>query len=164
MLATLREEFFMKEEILLLLIRMMMCFLDSPLVVILIWGFGLLCPWTILFTWSIFLAFKVGTVSLIFKMTDVLVEVLETYVYDLVVWLLDNLLVLLSKVFLGWKYLEMTFISFLDLAGRGERGGALLIMTGVNLGVSFLELPLGRDIHRVNFEERNKLKPFLQWN
>jgi len=50
MLATLREEFFMKEDVLLLLIGMMMCFLDGPLVVILICGFGLLCLWMMLFT------------------------------------------------------------------------------------------------------------------
>jgi len=54
-----------------------------------------------------------------------------------------DLSVLLVKGFLGWKYLEMMLISFLDLAGRGGRGGALLIVTGVDLGVSFLELPLG---------------------
>jgi len=79
MLATLREEFFMKEEMFLLLIGMMMCFLDGPLVVILIHGFGLFCPWTMLFTWLIFLAFKAGNVSLIFKTSEVLVEDLEVY-------------------------------------------------------------------------------------
>jgi len=50
MLATLREEFFMNEETLLLLIGMMICFLDGLLVVILMRGFGLLWPLTILFT------------------------------------------------------------------------------------------------------------------
>jgi len=53
-----------------------------------------------------------------------------------------DLSVLLAEGFLGWKYLEMMLISFLDLAGRGGRGSALLIVTGVDLGVSFLELPL----------------------
>ena len=77
MLATLREEFFMKDDVLSLLIGMIMYFLDSPLVVILMRGFGLFCPWTMLFTWLIFLAFKVENISLIFKMSDVLVEVLE---------------------------------------------------------------------------------------
>ena len=77
MLAMFKEEFFIKDEMLSLLIGMMICFLDGPLVVILIHGFGLLCPLTMLFTWSIFLAFKAGNVSLIFKTSEVLVEVLE---------------------------------------------------------------------------------------
>ena len=77
MLATLREEFFMKDDVLSLLIGMIMYFLDGPLVVILMHGFGLFCPWTMLFTWLIFLVFKAGNISLIFKMSDVLVKVLE---------------------------------------------------------------------------------------
>ena len=44
MLATLREEFFMKDDVLSLLIGMIMYFLDGPLVVILMRGFGLFCP------------------------------------------------------------------------------------------------------------------------
>jgi len=47
----------------------------------------------------------------------------------------------------------MTFISFLDLAGRGGRGGALLIVTGVDFGASFLELPLEGGMRGVNFED-----------
>ncbi len=39
MLATLRGEFFRNEETLLPLISIMMCFLDGPLVVMLMWGF-----------------------------------------------------------------------------------------------------------------------------
>ena len=70
---------------------------------------------------------------------------------------------LLSEVFLGWKYLEMSFISFLDLARREGRGGALLIVTRVDLGVSFLELPLGRDVHGVNFEDILDLSVFVFW-
>ena len=47
----------------------------------------------------------------------------------------------------------MTFTSFLDLAGRGGRGGTLLIVTGTDLGDSFFGLPLGEGIRRVNFDD-----------
>ena len=163
MLATLREEFFMKDDVLSLLISMIMCFLDSPLVVILMCGFSLFCPWTILFTWSIFLVFKAENVSLIFKMSDVLVEVLEAWAYDLPVWTLVDLLLLLSEGFLGRKYLEIVLIFFLDLARRERRGSALLIVIGVDLGESFLELPLGGGEHGVNLEEILDLRLFDFW-
>jgi len=54
---------------------------------------------------------------------------------------------------LEWKYLEITFISFLDLARRGGGGGALLIVTGIDLGESFFELPLVGGIREVNFDD-----------
>ena len=57
------------------------------------------------------------------------------------------------SVFLDWKYFEMTFTSFLDLAGRGGGGGTLLIMTGTDLGDSFFELPLGVGIRGENLED-----------
>jgi len=57
--------------------------------------------------------------------------------------LLEGFLALLPEGLLLWKYLEMTFISFLDFAGRGGRGGALLMVTGIGLGTSFLGLPVG---------------------
>ena len=47
----------------------------------------------------------------------------------------------------------MTFISFLDLAGRGGGGRALLIVTGVDLEASFFELPLVGEVHGVNFND-----------
>ena len=50
MLATCAEEFFMKDEMLSLLIGMMTCFLNGPLVVILMRGFALFCPLTMLLT------------------------------------------------------------------------------------------------------------------
>ena len=70
------EAFFMNEEILSLLIGMMICFLDEPLVVILMRGFGLLCLLTMLFTWLTLLALRDGNASLIFKTSDMLVELL----------------------------------------------------------------------------------------
>jgi len=47
----------------------------------------------------------------------------------------------------------MSLISFLDLAGRGGRGGALLIVTGVDFRISFLLAPLVGEILGVNLEE-----------
>ena len=47
----------------------------------------------------------------------------------------------------------MVLISFLDLAGKGGRGGALLIVTGVGLGRSFLLLPFNVGILGVNLDE-----------
>ena len=49
---------------------------------------------------------------------------------------------LLLVIGLLWKYLEMTLISFLVLAGKGGGGGALLIETGVDLGMFFVGWPL----------------------
>ena len=141
-----------------------MFFLDRPLVVILIRGFDLFCLCTILLTWSIFFAFKAGKVFLIFKTSDVLIDVLDACAYDLLVSELADLSELLAEDFLGWKYLEMTLISFLDLAGSGGRGGALLMVTGVDLGMSFLELPLGGGIQGVNFEAILALRVFDFWS
>ena len=154
MLVTWRDEFFMKEDILSVLIGMMMCFLEELLVVDWIWGFCWFFPLTILFTWSIFLAFRMGNVSLIFKTSDVEVGDLKAWAYDLLNWELRELLPLFFLLFLGfleWKYLEITFISFLDLAGREGGGRALLIVTGIDLGESFFELPLVGGIRGVNF-------------
>ena len=55
-----------------LLIGIITCFLNSPLVVIWILGFGLDDPLMILLTWSIFSAFRVGNVFLILKTSAVL--------------------------------------------------------------------------------------------
>jgi len=47
----------------------------------------------------------------------------------------------------------MTLISFLDLARRGERGGALLMVTGTDFRLSFLLLPFIGEVLRVNLDE-----------
>ena len=154
----------MNEEMLSLLIGMMICFLDGPLVVILMRSFGLLCPLTMLFTWSTLLAFRDGNASLIFKTSDVLAELLVAWAYDLGVDLLVGFLALLPEGFLVWKYLEMTFISFLDLAGRGGRGGALLIVTGDGLDTSFLGLPVGGGMRGVNLDEILFLSVLVFWS
>jgi len=65
---------------------------------------------------------------------------------------------------LVWKYLEIMFISFLDFAGRGGGGGALLIVTGTDLGESFLELPFVEEMHGVNFEEIFDLRVLAFWS
>ena len=47
----------------------------------------------------------------------------------------------------------MVLISFLDLADKGGRGGALLIVAGVSLGRSFLLLPFDVGVLGVNLDE-----------
>ena len=47
----------------------------------------------------------------------------------------------------------MVLISFLDLASKGGRGGALLIVAGVGLGRSFLLLPFDVGVFGVNLDE-----------
>ena len=47
----------------------------------------------------------------------------------------------------------MVLISFLDLAGKGERGGALLIVAGVGLERSFLLLLFNVRVLGVNLDE-----------
>ena len=77
--------------------------------------------------------------------------------------LLELLLsLLLTEGLLGKKYLEMILTSFLDLAGRGGGGGALLIVTrfgilvalftvgGTTLGVSLAEIFSLRDLEQLS--------------
>ena len=97
---------------------------------------------------------------MIFKTSDMLVVVLDACAYDLLVCNLADLLMLLVKGFLGWKCLEMTLIFFLDLARSGGRGSVLLMVMGVDLGVFFLELPLGGGMQGVNFEAILALRVF----
>ena len=59
------------------LIGIITCFLDGPLVVILIRGFGSFWPLTMLLTWLIFLALRDGKVSLILSTSDVLIDGLD---------------------------------------------------------------------------------------
>ena len=73
----------MKERTFSPLMGMMTCFLDGPLVVILIRSLSLFWPLTMLFTWSIFWALRDGNVFLIFKTSDVLIEDLDAWAYDL---------------------------------------------------------------------------------
>ena len=55
-------------------------------------------------------------------------------------------------------------ISFLDLASRGGRGGALLIETGIDFGISFLLLLLVGGVRGVNFEEILALSMLVFWS
>ena len=86
-------------------------------------------------------ALRDGNISLIFKTSDMLIEVLEAWVYDFPELVLLPWTLFLTIDFLGWKYLEMTLTSFFVLAGRGGSGRALLIVTGIGFAISFL-LPL----------------------
>jgi len=100
-------------------------------------------------------------------MSDVEVGNLEAWAYDLLDRELRELLplfFLLFSGFLEWKYLEITFISFLDLAGREGGGGALLIVTGIDLGKSFFELPLVGRIQGVNFDDIFNLSVLVLWS
>ena len=167
MLATCRDEFFMKDEMFPELIGIMICFLEGPLVVDWSWGFCWFFPLTMLLTWSIFFAFKVGNNSLIFSISEVEIFVLDAWAYDWVFWELEELVPLFFlefSVFLVWKYFEITFISSLDFAGRGGEGGALLIVTGTDLGESFLELPFVEGMRGVNFKEIFALRVLVFWS
>ena len=66
--------------------------------------------------------------------------------------------------FFVWKYFEITFISFLDFAGRGGGGGALLIEIRTDLGGSFLEFPFVEGMRGVNFEEIFDLRVLAFWS
>jgi len=80
---------------------------------------------------------------LIFRTSDVLKAGLDAWAYDFPAFDLDNWLEGSPEFFCSWKYFEIVLTSFLVLAGRGEIGGALLIVTGEGLDTSFLLLPLG---------------------
>ena len=152
MLATFVDEFFMKEKTFSALMGMMICFLEGPFVVILICGLGLLCPLTILFTWSTFFALRKGNASLIFKTLDMVTEGLVAWAYDFPGFPLGALFS--SDWFFDWKYLGMVLISFFGLVDRGGRGGGILLMvTGLDFGISLLPLLLAAGILRVNFDE-----------
>ena len=110
MLATFIDEFFMKDKAFSALMGMMICFLKGPFIVILIHSLGLLCPLTILFTWSTLFALREGNASLIFKTSDVFAKGLVAWAYDFPGLLLGVLFS--SKRFFDWKYLGMVLISF----------------------------------------------------
>ena len=111
----------------------MTCFLDGPLVVICILGFGLVTPLTMLFIWLIFSALRAGNALLILRTLLVLAGALETWVYNLLFF--GATLLVLLKGFLFWKYFNITFTSLAVLARRGGGGGTLSIETGVSLGI-----------------------------
>jgi len=113
-LAIWRELFFINFVIFLLLIGMIICFLDSPLVIIWIHGLVLWLPLTMFWIWLIFFALRAGKASLILMTSDVLVLCLEAYMYDF--W--GCLVTLASLIFL--KYLEIWLTSFCNLAGIGR--------------------------------------------
>ena len=133
MFATWRDEFVIKESMFSLLIRIITCFLDGPLVVICILGFGLATPLTMLFIWSIFSALRAGNALLILRTLLVLAGALETWAYDLSFF--KATLFVSFEGFLFWKYFDIMFTSLAILAGRGGGGGILSIETGVGLGI-----------------------------
>ena len=164
MLATWRDKLLMKELTFSLLIGIITCFLDSPFVVILMHSLGLFELLMILLIWSIFWALRDGNVFLIFKTSNVLIEVFEAWAYDFPGLVLFPWALLLTIDFLGWKYLEMTLTSFLVLAGKGGGGGALLIVTGTGFKISFLLSFLGGIDLGVNLEEIFALSVLDFWS
>ena len=116
-----------------LLIRVMTCFLDGPLVVICILGFGLATSLTMLFIWLIFSALRARNALLILRTSLVLAEALDTWAYNLLFF--RAILFVLFKGFLFWKYFNIKFTSLAVLAGRGGGGETLSIETGVGLEI-----------------------------
>ena len=116
-----------------LLIGIMTCFLNGPLVVICILGFGLATFLTMLFIWSIFSALRAGNALLILRTSLVLAGALEIWAYNLSFF--RATLFVSFKGFLFWKYFDITFTSLAVLAGRRGGGGTLSIKTEVGLGI-----------------------------
>jgi len=142
MLAMWMEEFFMNFMLFSLLMRIIMCFLDSPFVVIWIQGFAFVLPLIMLLICSILLAPIVGNASLILMTSDVLIFYFKAWVYNF--W--GCLVLLAGLMFL--KYLEIWLTSFWDLVGVGGR--ILSIFAGVSLLIILFLLVAGW-IFGVNF-------------
>ena len=117
-----------------------------------------------LLTWSIFWALKNGKISLILSTSDVLMDILEAWAYDLPELLLLPWFLFSTIDFLEWKYLEMMLTSFLVLAGRGGSGGTLLIVTGTDFAIFFLLPLLEGMVLGVNFEEILALRVLDFWS
>ena len=111
----------------------MTCFLDGPLVVICILGFGLVTPLTMLFIWLIFSALRAENALLILRTSLMLAGALETWAYDLSFF--GATLFVSFEGFLFWKYFDIMFTSLAVLAGRGGEDETLSIETGVSLGI-----------------------------
>jgi len=150
-LAIWRELFFMNLVVFLLLIRMIICFLDSPLVIIWICSLALGLPLTMFWIWSIFFVLRTEKASLILMTSDVLVPCLEAYIYDF----RGCLVILASLIFL--KYLEIWLISFCDLVEIS--GGIFSILTGISLLMDLFLLETN-GIFKVNFTKNFCLRMF----
>ena len=135
-----------------LLIGMITCFLDGPLVVIWILGFGLDNPLTMLLIWSIFSTLRVGNVFLILRTSAVLTVGFEAWAYDLLGF--DLSLDLSFEGLLFLKYFEIVLTSLAILAGSGGEGGTLSIEVGTGLGTILLVFVFEEGvIFGVNFVE-----------
>ena len=147
MLTTWVAEFFMKLLLFLLLIGIITCFLEGPLVVIWIRGLGFRFPLTILLIWSIFSALRVRSISLILSTSDMFTVGFDAWAYDMAGFLSS------TDGLLFWKYFEMMFTSFFDLARRGGGGGIFSMVTGMCLVVSLLLLLVLGAILGVNLND-----------
>ena len=92
---------------------------EGPFVVMLIRGFGLITPLIIFCICLIFLFWRLGKFSLIFRVFLIVLELLDLELLE-DIWAYDFLLTLEEGIFL--KNLEILFTSLDDLAGmEGER-------------------------------------------
>ena len=128
-----------------LFIGMIICFLDGPLVVMLIWGLGLLLLLIIYWILLILLALRVGKASLILRMLSVLLLPLEACVYDI-----PHLSTDWARAF-DLKYLETLLTSLGIFVGIREGSlstlaslmislpSGLLFLIGVVLGMQWYD-------------------------
>ena len=107
----------------------MICFLDRPLVIILIQGLGLLSPLIIYWMLLMLLALRVGKASLIFRILLILLPPLKTCAYNM-----SHLLVVQTGTF-ALKNLEIFLISLRVFAEIG--GGSLSILASLLVSLSF---------------------------
>ena len=125
--------FSMKFFLLALFMRMITCFLDELLVIMLICSLGFLLPLIIYWILLMFFILRVGKASLILRMFLVLLPILEACVYNLL-WLI-----------LAWvgifvlKNFEISLTSLGILTGI--EGGSLLILASLLVSLS-LDLPV----------------------
>ena len=152
-LVTWRAKFFMKILLFLLLIRTIICFLEGLLVVIWIHGFGFRLPLMMLLIWSIFFVLRARNASLILRTSEVFVDGLMAWAYDMASFLVLAGFLASTKGLLFWKYLDMTLTSLFDFTGREGSGGTLSIVTGTGLVVSLLFLLVGGAILGENLDE-----------
>ena len=109
-----------------LFIGKMTCFLEEPLIVMLMYGLGLLLPLMIFYIFLIFFTWRDEKVSLILRTFSVLLAGLDAWAYNF------------SKFLLSWcifktlKYLEIALTSLRDLVEMEEDNLSMLSSLELN--------------------------------
>ena len=114
--------------------RMITCFLDRPLVVILIWGFGLLSLLMIFWIFLILLAWSLGNFSLIFKVSLIMFPANKAWAYDFFL----NFFPLGRSFFLKNLVKSLTFFSNFAGIGRGRdetKASFSVVLVSLNFSV-----------------------------